>query len=39
FAPVDTGGLREGGRRQQPESPLYNRSLTGEQARQALISE
>jgi len=28
FAPVDTGGLREGGRRQQPGSALYNRDLT-----------
>jgi 8-hydroxy-5-deazaflavin:NADPH oxidoreductase len=28
FAPVDTGGLREGGRRQQPGTPLYNRDLT-----------
>jgi predicted dinucleotide-binding enzyme len=28
FAPVDTGGLREGGRRQQPGTALYNRDLT-----------
>ena len=33
FAPVDTGGLREGGRRQQPGTALYNRILTGAQAR------
>lgn len=39
FAPVDTGNLREGGRRQQPGSHLYNQSLTGEQAVQALASE
>jgi predicted dinucleotide-binding enzyme len=28
FGPVDTGGLVEGGARQQPGSPIYNRSLT-----------
>lgn len=33
FAPVDTGGLREGGRRQQPGTALYNRILTGAEAR------
>ena len=33
FAPVDTGGLREGGRRQQPGTPLYNKVLTGAEAR------
>ncbi len=36
FAPVDTGTLREGGRRQQPGSPLYNQPLTAPQARQRL---
>ena len=33
FSPVDTGGLREGGRRQQPGTPLYNQVLTGAEAR------
>lgn len=33
FVPVDTGGLRDGGRRQQPGTPLYNQVLTGAQAR------
>jgi predicted dinucleotide-binding enzyme len=28
FAPVDTGSLREGGRRQQPGSPIYNNPMT-----------
>ena len=32
FAPVDTGGLREGGRSQQPGSPLYGRNLTHAEA-------
>ncbi len=36
FAPVDTGGLRAGGRLQQPGSPLYARNLTGADARAAL---
>lgn len=29
FAPVDTGSLREGGRRQEPHGPLYNKAMTG----------
>jgi 8-hydroxy-5-deazaflavin:NADPH oxidoreductase len=33
FAPVDTGGLRDGGPRQQPGAPLYNQVLTGAEAR------
>lgn len=33
FAPVDTGGLRDGGRRQQPGTALYNQVLTGAEAR------
>lgn len=37
FAPVDTGSLREGGRMQQPDSPIYNETYTAAQAR-ALIS-
>jgi 8-hydroxy-5-deazaflavin:NADPH oxidoreductase len=36
FAPVDTGSLREGGRRQQPGSPLFNNPMTETEARAAL---
>ena len=36
FAPVDTGSLREGGRRQQPGSPIYNVPLTPAEARAAV---
>ncbi|MDQ1391916.1 MAG: 8-hydroxy-5-deazaflavin:NADPH oxidoreductase [Acidimicrobiaceae bacterium] len=36
FAPVDTGSLAGGGRRQQPGSDIYNRELTGAEARQIL---
>ncbi len=36
FAPVDTGSLREGGRRQQPGSDLYNKPITIREARQLL---
>ncbi len=36
FAAVDTGSLREGGRRQQPGSPLYNAPMNLQQARAAL---
>lgn len=36
FAPIDTGSLREGGRRQQPGTPLYNKLLTGAEARDVL---
>jgi hypothetical protein len=32
FDPVDTGSLREGGKKQQPESPVYNQTLKGAQA-------
>ena len=32
FAPVDTGGLRVGGRRQQPHTPIFNRTITGAEA-------
>jgi predicted dinucleotide-binding enzyme len=28
FGPVDTGSLAEGGRRQQPHTPLYNQVIT-----------
>jgi predicted dinucleotide-binding enzyme len=36
FAPVDTGSLREGGRRQQPGTPVYNQTITAADARQML---
>ncbi len=36
FAPVDTGSLHDGGRRQQPGSPIYNRPMTAREARNAL---
>ncbi len=36
FAPVDTGSLRDGGRKQQPGAALYNKPLTAAQAREAL---
>jgi 8-hydroxy-5-deazaflavin:NADPH oxidoreductase len=36
FAPMDTGPLREGGRRQQPGSPIYARELTVPQAEATL---
>ncbi len=39
FVAIDTGPLREGGRKQQPGSPIYNRPMTAEQGRQALASE
>jgi predicted dinucleotide-binding enzyme len=32
FAPVDTGALAEGGRRQQPGSPVYNNPMRAEEA-------
>ena len=36
FEPVDTGLLRDGGRKQQPGSPVYNNPTTAEQARETL---
>ncbi len=38
FVPIDTGTLREGGRRQQPGTPLYNHLMTGREAQEALGS-
>ncbi|MGB8032828.1 MAG: NADPH-dependent F420 reductase [Nitrososphaeraceae archaeon] len=32
FAPIDTGSLREGGRKQQPGSPIYNNPMTAKLA-------
>lgn len=36
FAPIDSGSLGEGGRRQQPGSPIYNNPMTPGEAREAL---
>ncbi len=36
FAPVDTGSLAQGGRRQQPGSDIYNRPMTAAQAQKIL---
>lgn len=36
FAAIDTGSLHEGGKRQQPNSPIYNKPMTVSQAREAL---
>jgi hypothetical protein len=36
FVAVDTGSLREGGRKQQPGSPIYNNLMTVETARKRL---
>jgi len=36
FAPVDSGSLRDGGKRQQPGSDIYNKDLTGAEARKIL---
>jgi predicted dinucleotide-binding enzyme len=38
FAPVSTGSLVEGGRRQQPGSPLYNHPMTAQEARRILAA-
>jgi 8-hydroxy-5-deazaflavin:NADPH oxidoreductase len=38
FAPVDIGGLVEGGRRQQPGSPIYNRPMTAREAERILAA-
>lgn len=36
FAPVDNGGLHEGGLRQMPDSPVYNKDVTAGGAREIL---
>jgi predicted dinucleotide-binding enzyme len=36
FAPVDTGGLADGGRRQQPGAPVYGSEMTAPEAEAAL---
>lgn len=33
FAPIDTGSLRDGGRRQQPGTSIYNMPMRGREAR------
>jgi len=37
FAPVDAGTLRDGGRKQQPGSAIYNKPMTGKEAKAALV--
>jgi len=36
FAPVDTGSLLEGGKRQQPNTSIYNKIFTGREAKAAV---
>jgi len=36
FAPVDTGSLHEGGRKQEPDSPIYNKPMAVDEARENL---
>src|SRR5690348_9926164 len=38
FAAVDTGSLHEGGRMQQPDSPIYNKTYNAREAREFLSS-
>jgi predicted dinucleotide-binding enzyme len=38
FAAVDTGSLREGGRMQEPDSPIYNQTYNAREAREFLAS-
>jgi predicted dinucleotide-binding enzyme len=38
FAPFDTGSLKEGGRKQQPGSPIYNSPMTLERAKEIFNS-
>ncbi|HEX8361082.1 MAG TPA: NADPH-dependent F420 reductase [Longimicrobium sp.] len=37
FAPVDTGPLREGSRRQEPGAPVYDKRITGREAQSMLV--
>src|SRR5258708_7260007 len=39
FAPVDTGSLREGGKQQERENDIYNKTMTGREAREFLQSQ
>ena len=36
FKAIDTGSLREGGRKQQPDSPIYNNPMILEVAQKRL---
>ena len=36
FAPVDTGSLKDGGRKQQPGSPIYNEPMAANEAHRVL---
>ena len=38
FEPIDTGSLADGGRRQQPGSPIYNVPLTASEAKKMLAT-
>ncbi len=38
FAPVDTGSLQPGGRRQQPGSPIYNKPMGVDEAKRVLAA-
>lgn len=38
FAPVDTGSLAKGGRRQQPGTDIYNKPMTAAEARKILAA-
>jgi predicted dinucleotide-binding enzyme len=38
FAPVVTGSLREGGRLQEPDSPIYNETFTAREAQPYLAA-
>ncbi len=38
FAAIDTGSLREGGRLQEPESPIYNKTYNAREARHFLAT-
>jgi 8-hydroxy-5-deazaflavin:NADPH oxidoreductase len=38
FTAVDTGSLREGGKRQEPNTPIYNRPMTAAEARRAIAA-
>jgi predicted dinucleotide-binding enzyme len=39
FAAVDTGFLHEGGKRQQPDAPVYNKTLTVREAKELLSAD
>jgi predicted dinucleotide-binding enzyme len=39
FAAIDTGFLHEGGKRQQPDTPIYNKTLTAKEAKELLSAE